>query len=50
MEVYKSFLIKNVSSSKEIEDIQGVIKMIIKDENPDFVFNPDEKTLLFEKI
>lgn len=50
MEVFKSLSIKNVERSQEIEEIQHVILMIIKDDNPDYLFNPDEKLLIFPSL
>ena len=47
MDVFKSLQIKNVQTSQEIEEIQNVILMIIKDENPDYLYNPDDKLLVF---
>lgn len=50
MDVFKSLQIKNVQTSQEIEEIQNVILMIIKDENPDYLYNPDDKLLVFPQL
>ena len=50
MEVFKSLNIKNVSTSKELEEIQEVIQRIVKDESLDYQFLAEEKMLIFPKM